>query len=60
MLKGRRVAEGQNASMEHIQGLIGTLTLPEMLLMTAMGVARENEEGTFDQLLVTPFRPASS
>jgi ABC-2 type transport system permease protein len=41
-----------------IPGLIGTLTLPEMLLMTAMGVAREKEEGTFDQLLVTPFRPA--
>jgi ABC-2 type transport system permease protein len=41
-----------------IPGLIGTLTLPEMLLMTAMGIAREKEEGTFDQLLVTPFRPA--
>ncbi len=27
-----------------IPGLIGTLTLPEMLLMTAMGVAREKEE----------------
>ena len=40
-----------------IPGLIGTLTLPEMLLMTAMCVAREKEEGTFDQLLVTPFRP---
>jgi len=39
-----------------IPGLIGTLTLPEMLLMTAMGVAREKEEGTFDQLLVTPSR----
>lgn len=41
-----------------IPGLIGTLTLPEMLLMTAMSIAREKEEGTFDQLLVTPFRPA--
>jgi ABC-2 type transport system permease protein len=40
-----------------IPGLIGTLTLPEMLLMTAIGVAREKEEGIFD-LLVTPFRPA--
>ncbi len=40
------------------RGLIGTLTLPEMLLMTAMSIAREKEEGTFDQLLVTPFRPA--
>jgi ABC-2 type transport system permease protein len=41
-----------------IPGLIGTLTLPEMLLMTAMGIAREKEEGTFDQLLVAPFRSA--
>jgi ABC-2 type transport system permease protein len=41
-----------------IPGLIGTLTLPEMLLMTAMSIAREKEERTFDQLLVTPFRPA--
>ena len=41
-----------------IPGLIGTLTLPEMLLMTAMSIAREKEEATFDQLLVTPFRPA--
>ena len=44
--------------LEYYPRLIGTLTLPEMLLMTAMGVAREKEEGTFDQLLVTPFRPA--
>jgi hypothetical protein len=26
--------------------------------LTAMSVAREKEQGTFDQLLVTPFRPA--
>jgi len=26
-------------------------------LLTAMSVAREREQGTFDQLLVTPFRP---
>lgn len=40
-----------------IPGLIGTLTLLQTLLLTAMSVAREREEGTFDQLLVTPFRP---
>jgi ABC-2 type transport system permease protein len=40
-----------------IPSLIGTLTLLQMLLLTAMSVAREREEGTFDQLLVTPFRP---
>ncbi len=41
-----------------IPSLIGVLTLLEMLLLTAMSVAREREQGTFDQLLVTPFRPA--
>jgi ABC-2 type transport system permease protein len=30
----------------------------QTLLLTALSVAREREEGTFDQLLVTPFRPA--
>ncbi len=41
-----------------IPSLIGTLTLLQCLLLTAMSVAREREQGTFDQLLVTPFRPA--
>jgi ABC-2 type transport system permease protein len=41
-----------------VPGLAGTTTLPEILLLTAMSVAREKEQGTFDQLLVTPFRPA--
>jgi ABC-2 type transport system permease protein len=41
-----------------IPALIGTLTLMQTLLLTAMSVAREREQGTFDQLLVTPFRPA--
>ncbi len=40
-----------------IPGMIGTLTLLQTLLLTAMSVAREREQGTFDQLLVTPFRP---
>jgi ABC-2 type transport system permease protein len=40
-----------------IPALIGTLTLLQTLLVTALSVAREREEGTFDQLLVTPFRP---
>jgi ABC-2 type transport system permease protein len=41
-----------------VPGLVGTMTLPEILLLTAMSVAREKEQGTFDQLLVTPIRPA--
>ena len=27
------------------------------MLVTALSVAREREQGTFDQLLVTPLRP---
>jgi ABC-2 type transport system permease protein len=34
------------------------LTLVQMIILTAMSVAREREQGTFDQLLVSPFRPA--
>jgi ABC-2 type transport system permease protein len=41
-----------------IPALIGMLTLLQTLLLTALSVAREREQGTFDQLLVTPFRPA--
>lgn len=40
-----------------IPSLIGTLTMLQTLLLTTMSVAREREQGTFDQLLVTPFRP---
>jgi ABC-2 type transport system permease protein len=40
-----------------IPALIGTLTLLQTLLLTGMSVAREREQGTFDQLLVSPFRP---
>jgi ABC-2 type transport system permease protein len=40
-----------------LPGLVGSFTLAEILLLTAMSVAREKEQGTFDQLLVTPFRP---
>jgi ABC-2 type transport system permease protein len=40
-----------------IPGLIGTLSLVTALLTTAMSIAREREQGTLDQLLVTPLRP---
>ena len=40
-----------------IPGMIGTLTLIQTMMLTVMSVAREREQGTFDQLLVTPFRP---
>ncbi len=41
-----------------IPSLIGTLTMLQTLLLTALSVAREREDGTFDQLLVTPLRPS--
>jgi ABC-2 type transport system permease protein len=36
---------------------VGTITLMSTLMLAALSVAREREEGTFDQLLVAPFRP---
>ena len=41
-----------------LPGIVGLLTLVVTMLVTALSVAREREQGTFDQLLVTPFRPA--
>lgn len=40
-----------------IPSLIGVITMMMTMMLTAMSVAREREAGTFDQLLVTPFRP---
>ncbi|MGP3790563.1 ABC transporter permease [Pseudomonas sp. B392_1p] len=38
-------------------GLIGALSMLQTLLIAALSVAREREQGTFDQLLVTPLTP---
>ncbi|HVI51229.1 MAG TPA: ABC transporter permease [Candidatus Sulfotelmatobacter sp.] len=40
-----------------IPSLIGTITMMMTMVLTAMSVAREREAGTFEQLLVTPYRP---
>ncbi len=40
-----------------VPGIVGILTLLITMLVTALSVAREREQGTFDQLLVTPLRP---
>jgi ABC-2 type transport system permease protein len=40
-----------------IPSLIGSITMMMTMILTAMSVAREREAGTFEQLLVTPFRP---
>jgi len=51
-----------NANLETrwntIPALIGTLAMMQTMLLTALSVAREREAGTFDQLQVTPLRPA--
>lgn len=39
-------------------GMIAALSMVQTLLLTALSVAREREQGTFDQLLVTPLSPA--
>ncbi|HKK07021.1 MAG TPA: ABC transporter permease [Gammaproteobacteria bacterium] len=40
-----------------VSGIVGLLTLVVTMLVTSLSVAREREQGTFDQLLVTPLRP---
>ncbi|KYQ70921.1 antibiotic ABC transporter permease [Acinetobacter pragensis] len=37
--------------------LIAALSMMQTLLLSALSVAREREQGTFDQLLVTPYTP---
>jgi ABC-type multidrug transport system permease subunit len=37
--------------------IVGLLTLVVTTLVTTLSAAREREQGAFDQLLVTPFRP---
>ena len=39
-------------------GLIGLLSFVQVLLLAGLSVAREREQGTFDQLLVTPLSPS--
>lgn len=41
-----------------VPALIASLSMLQTLLLTALSVAREREEGTFDQLLVTPLNSA--
>lgn len=40
-----------------VPGIVGLLTLVVTMLVTSLSVAREREQSTFDQLLVTPYRP---
>ena len=40
-----------------IPGLIGTLTLIQVVSLTAFAVVREREVGTLEQIMVSPIRP---
>ncbi len=40
-----------------VPGLIGVLVLINSVLAGSLSIAREREEGTFDQLLVAPYSP---
>lgn len=39
-------------------GMIAALSMIQTMMLTALSVAREREQGTFDQLLVTPSLPS--
>ena len=41
-----------------IPGIIGSLTVVLVIVLTAFGVVREREIGTLEQIMVTPIRPA--
>lgn len=38
-------------------GMLGSLSIIQIMLLAALSVAREREQGTFDQMLVTPLSP---
>ena len=40
-----------------VPGIVAILMLVVVMVVTALSVAREREQGTFDQLLVTPMQP---
>lgn len=41
-----------------LPGIIGLMSFAQVFLLSGLSVAREREEGTFEQLLVTPVSPA--
>ncbi|EPM5525804.1 Inner membrane permease protein [Acinetobacter baumannii] len=47
----------QESRWSLMPALIAALSMMQTLLLSALSVAREREQGTFDQLLVTPYIP---
>jgi ABC-2 type transport system permease protein len=48
---------GLNDRWFFIPGIIGTLTLVQVVGLTAFAIVREREVGTLEQILVSPIRP---
>lgn len=57
-----RIRHLYNPNLEYkwfvLPSLVALITTIGCLMLTALSLAREKEEGTFDQLLVTPLTPA--
>lgn len=49
--------EGLNERWFFIPGVIGTLTLMQVVSLTAFAIVREREVGTLEQIMVSPIRP---
>ena len=49
--------EGLEGRWFFIPGVIGTLTLIQVVSLTAFAVVREREVGTLEQIMVSPIRP---
>lgn len=47
----------QESRWSIMPSLIAALSMLQTLLLSSLSVAREREQGTFDQLLVTPYKP---
>lgn len=49
--------EGMEDTWFFIPGIIGSLTLMQVVSLTAFAIVREREVGTLEQILVSPIRP---
>ncbi len=47
-----------SSSIYMVPGVLGMLLVVVTSIVTAMGIARERESGTMEQILVTPIRPS--
>jgi len=49
--------EGLEDRLFFIPGVIGTLTLVQVVMLTTFAIVREREVGTLEQIIVSPIRP---